>query len=266
MAKLIYSTPADQRLTDAVTITASAVEDPDMYPVSGLFDSNPAKAFKFGTTTGSLVFDFATSTELDLVSIVHHNLDPGLEVRIQGNASNVWTSPSLNQLIVIPDYEKGRPLWPVNPFKDLSALSNSFRYWRLLFPEANTEEIQLGQLWMGAKNEVVHNIGWGYQEEVERRLIEHETDYGVSTIYDLGTKIKSWSPEIMTSDAGMQAIEEWWDACNGRSLPTLVIVDPTKNDARLVRWTSPSRLIKRDFKNDNKIAFGLREVSRGLVF
>jgi hypothetical protein len=264
MAKLIFQHPEDQLLSDAVTITPSNTP-PTGYGTANLFDSNPAKAFKLDAASGSIVFDFGSAVNVDVFAIIHHNLDEALaNVKIQGNASDVWTSPSLDQAVTIPAWEKDG--FPVNPWLDLSALANSFRYWRLAFGTANSANIQLGQVWLGqTKRSLTHNVSWGYQEGVERRIIEHETDYGVSTIYDLGAKIKSWSPEIRTSDAGMTLVEQWWDACHGRALPTLIVLDPAVNDARLVRWSAQARGIGRDFKNDNVIKFGLREVSRGLV-
>jgi hypothetical protein len=264
MAKLIYCRPDDQLLDDTVTITPSGTP-PDGYGSANLFDNNPAKAYKHNSTSGNVVFDFGAAVNVDVFAIIHHNLDEGLDVKIQGNATDSWGSPTLNQSLTIPAYE--RDGFPVNPFIDLSGMANSFRYWRLLFNEVNSASIQLGQLvFGGTKRELVHNIGWGYKEGVERKIIEHVTDYGVSTIYDLGAKIKSWSPTIRTSDAGMTAVEEWWDACHGRALPSLIILDPDVNDARFVRWAEPVREISRDFNEDNTIQFGWREVSRGLVF
>jgi len=262
----IYQWPTDQKLGAGVTITPSS-EDAD-YPRANLYDSNPARAFKLDATSGNIVFDFGVATNVDVFAIVHHNLDAALaNVKIQGNATDSWGAPTLNQTITIPTYERGSPRWPVNPFLDLSALSNSFRFWRLLFGTANSVDVQLGQLWFGeTKRTLTNNISWGYQDGVERRIIEHETDYGVTTTYDLGAKIKTWSAEIKTSDAGMAAVEQWWDECNGRSLPTLIVPDSDVNDARLARWAEPVRLIQRDFTNNNIIRFGWREVSRGLVF
>lgn len=263
MATLVFQHPTDQKLSASVTITPST-EDAS-YPKAGLYDSNPAKPFKFTATTGTIVFDFGSAVEIDLVAIVHHNLDAALaNVKIQGNATDAWGAPSLDQTITIPAYEADG--FPVNPWKDLSALTNSYRYWRLSFGTANSVNIQLGQVWLGGtKRSLTKNIQWGFQESVDRRIIEHETDYGVSTIYDLGSKILSWAPTILTTAAGLTELKNWWDACHGRALPTLVILDPDVNDARLVRWAQPVRTIDRQYADVNVIQFGLREVSRGLV-
>lgn len=260
-AHLIYQWPTDQRLSGSVTITPSSADA--AYPVANLYDSNPAKPFKLDATAGNIVFDFGSAVAIQLAAIVHHNLDAALDVRLQGNASNAWGAPSLDQAVTIPPDEADG--FPVNPWVDLTGGSHTFRYWRLVFP-TNSVPVQIGQLWLGAaKRSLVNNIQWGFAEKVDRRLIEHVTDYGVSTIYDLGAKVKSWSPTVRTTDAGIAAIEQWWDACHGRALPTLVVLDPAVNDARLVRFTEPAREITRQYLQDHVIQFGLREVSRGLV-
>lgn len=263
MDHLIYQHPSDQLLSDAVTITPST-EDAE-YPVEGLYDSNPAKPFKMTATTGAIVFDFGSPVSIDIFAIIHHNLTAGLtNVKFQGNSADSWGAPPLDETVTIPAYELDG--FPVNPWLDLSALTNTYRYWRLSFGTANASEIQLGQVWLGGtKRSLLHDRRWGCHDAVERPLIEHATDYGVVTIYDLGARIQRWSHEILTSDAGMQAISAWWAACHGRALPTLVVMDPEVNDARLVRWAEPAQTIERVLPDVKRIQFGLREVSRGLV-
>ena len=264
MANLIYQHPSDQLLSDDVTITPST-EDAT-YPKAGLYDNNPAKAFKMTATTGNIVFDFGSPVNIDIFAIIHHNLTAGLSnVKFQGNATDSWGSPSLDQTVTIPTYEEDG--FPVNPWLDLSALSNSFQFWRLNFGTANAANIALGQIWLGGtKRSLVRNFEWGFQEMVDRKIIEHVTDYDVSTIYDLGAKIKGFTLTLKTTVAGMLAVEQWWDSCRGRSLPTLIILDPAVKDARMVRWLDPVRTIERKWLGVNIIQLKLREVSRGLVF
>jgi hypothetical protein len=266
MAKLVYSHPGDDVVDNAALVTPSSqvVE----YPVENLWDGNPAKPWKSTQTSPNIVWDFGSAQTLDLVAIVHHNLDAGLNVRIQGNATDSWGSPTLDQAITIPAYDPDPVLpWPVNPFKDLTGIgSRSFRFWRLAVVGANSVNVQLGEFKMLVpKRELVHNVLWGVEDGIERPLIEHVTDYLVSTIYQLGARVASLSGEIETSDAGIAAIEAWWDACGGRAVPTLVIPDPAINRCYLMRWKDTTRAVQRVFTNDNRIRLTLAEVSRGLV-
>jgi hypothetical protein len=261
MARLIYQIGDDNNVDDAAIVTPST-EDPD-YPVDNLWDSDPANPFKMTDPNGNIVWDFGTATTIDLVALIHHNIAPTADVRIQANATNVWTSPTLNQVITIPAAEGDG--YPVSPFKDLTALSRSFRYWRLVVSGNSGDDLSIGEMWMSQpKKSLVHNYSWGYELGLEKGIIEHKTDYESSAIYDLGYKIKTLDGEIQTSDAGLAAIKDWWEQCRGRALPTLIIPDPDVNEALLVRWTVPSIKWRRDFTNNVLVNVGWREVSRGL--
>jgi len=263
MARLLYQWPSDNIAVPGTVATPSTADT--AYPIANLFDSNPAKPFKFTATTGNIVFDFGTAKQVDVFAIINHNLTAGLEVRLQGNSADSWATPPLNELITIGAADKDgfRP----NPWKDLTGIgSRTYRYWRLIVVGANAANVAIGDVWFGGtKRSLVHNISWGFQEGIERTLIEHETDYYVSTIYDLGVKVRTLAGEVETSDAGLTAIREWWDACKGRVLSTLIVPDPATDPAMLVRWAEMRRVDKREFKNVNMLDLAWREVSRGLV-
>ena len=64
---------------------------------TNIYDGNPAKPAKLTTTTGAWRWDFGGAKQLDVAAIIHHNLTAGLNVRIQGNATDAWGAPSLDQ-------------------------------------------------------------------------------------------------------------------------------------------------------------------------
>jgi len=91
------------RPTDIVTSEASIQilegtesSDPN-YQRASLYDRDPAVPMKF-TTTGAcrLLFEFGSPQSLDAVFIPQHNLDSGLNVRVQANSIDDWGSPALN--------------------------------------------------------------------------------------------------------------------------------------------------------------------------
>lgn len=124
MARLIFTLPSDN-IAGTGTITPST-EDAT-YPKAGFYDLNPAKPFKMTSTTGNIVWDFGDATKVDIFSIIHHNLAAGLEVRFQGNASDSWGSPSVNQALTIPSYDADG--FPVNIFQDMTSHSSrTFRF------------------------------------------------------------------------------------------------------------------------------------------
>lgn len=259
---LLYAKPSDNVIADA-TITPST--EATGYEVENLYDGNPAKPWKATATTGNIVFNFGSAQNIDLVALIHHNLTAGLEVRIQGNASDSWGSPTLNQAITIPAYDEDG--FPVNPWIDLSALSNSFQYWRLVVVGTNAANVAIGELWLveTRRELTARNLRYGLSQSTTRPLIEHTTDYGVSTIYDLGAKMRGLSGEIITTNTGLEEVKDWWDSCNGRALPTLMIFDEDVNSAQLVRWGAMGRVDRRSNHNIATIPVAFSEVSRGLV-
>lgn len=260
---LIYAKPSDNLISTASVITPST--EATGYEVENLYDGNPAKPWKMTATTGNVVFDFGSATNIDLVAIVHHNLTAGLEVRIQGNASDSWGSPTLNQTITIPAYDADS--YPVNPWIDLSALSNSFRYWRLVVVGTNSANVAIGELWLiGTKRTLTaRNLRYGFTDGIARPLIEHTTDYGVSTIYDLGCKMRSIAGELIVEATDLALVRAWWNDCHGRALPTLLILDDTVNECLMVRWREMARSDQRSWPTATSIPVAFSEVSRGLV-
>lgn len=260
---LLYALPSDNLTSTASVITPST--EATGYEVENLYDGNPAKPWKMTATTGNVVFDFGAATNIDLVAIIHHNLTAALEVRIQGNATDSWGSPTLNQTITIPAYDADD--FPVNPWVDLSALSNSFRYWRLVVVGTNAANVAIGELWLiGTKRTLTAgHLRYGLVQSVTRPLIEHVTDYGVSTIYDLGAKVRWLSGEIFATTTQLSELRTWWDDCHGRALPTLIIFDDAVNDCHLVRWREMGRTDQRNWPGASIVPVAFSEISRGLV-
>lgn len=267
MANLLYARPSDNVAPSAAVITASAPDaDPD-YAAASIVDLDPAKPSKLTTTTGNWVFDFGTAQRVDVAAIIHHNLTAGLEVRIQGHATDAWGAPSFNQPIVIPAYHEDG--FPACPFLDLTTLAGysagGFRFWRLVVVGTNAAAIAIGEvLLLALKRSVEVNLSWGATEEEEHPLIEHRTDHGVSSITGLGTTWRELAGDLDTTDAGWQSVRSLRRDARGRARGWLAVPDPTLNDALFVRFleTRGGRVFT--FLDRNGVAFRLQEVSRGL--
>jgi hypothetical protein len=260
-SKLVYARPSDNVIANA-TITPST--EATGYEVENLYDGNPAKPWRATATTGNIVFNFGSAQSIEMAAIIHHNLTAALNVRLQGHTADSWGSPTLDQAFTIATYDSDG--FPINPWLDLTGIAHSFQYWRLSFPSANGANIAIGEFWLSAaKRTLVKGVAPGYREDAERQLIEHVTDYGVSTIYDLGSRVRAWAGQIDTTTADLATLQAWWDSCHGRALPTLLIPNPTVNDAALVRWKEMSRSYERVYSAYNRVAVAWTEVSRGLV-
>jgi hypothetical protein len=266
MGRSIYAHYTDNVAPQATVTVNTGTEDPD-YPAAGINDQNTAKPAQLTTATGSWVFDWGAAQRVDWVQIPMHNLDAGLEVRIQMHASNSWGSPSLNTTIAIPAH-RGDGL-PVGSWVDLTGvggyLVGGYQFLRVVVVGTNSAAVKIGEvLILSTKRTLNPNVSWGGQEPEERLVKSNRTDGGVELIYDLGTTLRKFSGQLDTTDAGLAAVRAWWQNTRGRVYPFAFVLDEDVNEAIVARWQGsidPTRLI-----NDrNQMPIALDEVSRGLV-
>jgi hypothetical protein len=264
---LLFGHYSDNVAPDATLSVVSGVEDAD-YPIANLVDRNPALAAKFTTTTVRIVFTFAAAQRIDVAALIHHNLDAGLSnVRIEGNAANAWGAPTFSATFTIPAYHEDG--MPVNPWLDLTAQpgysADGFQYWSIVCASVNSAAIAIGDVWLGAtKRTLVRNIEWGSEESDEWPAIVHETDFGVKTVYPFGTKRRTLTGKLKTTDAGLAALRAFHRDSFGLARPVLVVEDPSVNDAMLVRIVTPRLAVTRMFLDLNEVPFAVEELSRGL--
>lgn len=264
---LIYAHASD----NAALVATWSVETGTIeagYSPSYIADKNPAKPAKLQETTGAFLATFAGAQRVDWVLLPMHNLDAGLEVRIQGNATNTWGSPTLNTTIVIPTYREDG--FPVACWKDLTGVTGystgGFQYWRLVVVGTNTNPVRIGEVALFSRKRTLDpNISWGTNEDEERKIVEQRTDYGVSNIYDLGTTGRTWVGDLDSPDLQRAALRTWWRDARGRSLPFGIVPDGTLNEAAFVRFMDTKLAVQLANFDRNNIRVGFEEVSRGLV-
>jgi hypothetical protein len=252
-------------LAGAVTPAIGGGAENADFPRANLGDLNPANPFKFAGNTGRLVWDFGSAQPVQLVALIHHNLSAGLNVRWQGNATDSWGAPSLDQAFTIgaASIDNYRP----NAWLDLSGLSHSFRFWSLVIVDANAAPIVLGDLWFNAvKRTFVHNYAWPYgdgeQRPARRELV---TRGGVRFTYPGVGRQRLLSSAVQTSVAGLEALRDWHRSTNGGDRPSLFIPDPAASirDAWLGYWGTPQWEPSRQFLDDGAVPFSFLECAYG---
>lgn len=263
---LIYQKLTDQVADNATSVLGTASDS--AYPPANLYDFNPAKPAKLTGTTGDWVWSFAARQRIDLAAIIHHNLTAGLNVRFQGNDTNVWGAPTLDTTITIPAYRDDG--YPSNPWKDLTGVTGyttaGFFFWRLAIVGVNGAPVAIGDVWLGSViRRLDPNIDWGVKVEHERKTVEHETDFGVMNVYDLGVTIRRFSGNLDTTDAQRELLLAQWESVHGRVSPWLMIPNGDVNDAWLVRWGRAMNEKSFDLIDRNTIPFEAVEVGRGLI-
>lgn len=204
---------------------------------------------------------------VDAIVLPMHNLDAALEVRLQGNATDSWGGPTFNQQITIPAYRADG--FPPGAFLDITGLSGytsaGFEYWRVVVVGTNTNPVALKVKLLAQLQTLDPNISWGQVETEERKIIEHETDYGVSSVYDLGVTRRQLLGDLDSPDLQRAAMRTLWQGTSGRAYPFVLIPDPDVNDAWFVRFLDTKLDVTLNLIDRNAIRVGFQEVSRGLV-
>lgn len=266
----IYQKYSDNVAKNATITIETGGAAPTGYEATNLVDDNPAKVAKISATTGAWLFDFGSAQRVDLIALIHHDFDAGADVKIQGNASNSWGTPSFEASLTIPTWIAAGTTrrWPVNPYLDLTGQSgysaSGFRYWRLVIT-SNSQNLELGQVWMSPTiRQFVRNHRWDYGVERQRLLTENQTAFGVSTAYTRLTDRYRQSFVINATNADATDLRAQWADVDGRTYPWLWVPDPTVNACYLVRWASDSIQETHTFVNYRTFELAVEEVARGL--
>lgn len=143
---------------DSATLTESSQNT--YYPVENIQDLDKEKVWK---TTGDnateyIVFDMTTAVSVTACIVFNHNFT-GTEtnIKIQGNDTNVWTDPSVNEALT----------YAATTFAK-TFTGGSHRYWRLVFTKnAATDLRTIGRIYLGAHtttDDPDHaGVGWSIQ-------------------------------------------------------------------------------------------------------
>lgn len=266
---LRYARPSDNVAADATVSVQTGTADSE-YPAANLVDLQPEKPAKLVETSGAWLFDFGGDQKLDAVALIHTNLDEGLEVRLQGNATDSWGAPTLNQTFTIP--ARFADLFPRNPWLHLADLfptagDRTFRFWRVVVVGTNTDPVWVGEVIMAEtiRDLDVRDIKWDSQRIWNRPSVTHQTDLLVRHTYDYGTTVREFQCDIDPTDAVLAEVEDWFRDARGPSHPFLVLPrSEDENDAWFVTFLGSSQVTRRVTFDYTLSTLNFIEASRGL--
>lgn len=263
----IYTRPSDNLL--AVAELSAAAPDVN-YPLSNMVDGFPDHPAKFTATTDAIVADFGVAKRVDAMAFYHHNLDPGVAVNLQGNATNTWGAPSLSTGIVMP--ARWADGYPINPWIDLKTLvpvdaNRTYRYWRLVISSANSVNISIGEwgLYGTRRDFGVRNISWGSTRTIRRPAIVIETERLQRKVYDLGVSQRLIEISLEATDQSAADVWSLFRDARGVLKPFMIVPYIAEADAWLVTFANPEQPYIREKVNYNTLTILLREQARGLA-
>lgn len=247
------------------TITASAEDT--AYPSTWLVDNLADQPGKLTTTSGNWVFDFGSPQVLACATLIQHNLSAGLDVRLEGNATNTWGAPTLSDSFTIP--ARYTDNFTVNVrimLTDLHAAgARTFRYWRLNIAGTNSANVSIGEVRLDAtiRSFGIRNINWDSPRAWRRPAVVHETDRLVRHGYSFGTTVRALQVEAEATATTLDDIEAWFRDV-GVTRPFTLIPDANDDDTLMAVMLNADLPHKRSRGPTYPIGISFQETSRGL--
>jgi hypothetical protein len=173
-------------------------------------------------TKESIIFDFQTSQDIDSVILLWPKedgikLSSGAVVKIQANATNVWTAPSVDQTLTIDEAY----LVASHFFTSVQ----SYRYWRVTIVDVQNPYlfVELGMIWIGESVDFDEPEN-GFKFSIEDTSSVSRTEFGHEYIdeYPLIASV-SFNYNVVTY-ATMQTLENTFRE-NGSKYPVIVCLD-----------------------------------------
>ncbi len=207
---------------DATIISVSS-QDPS-FPASNL--KHPFRSKRWRSTDVDsewVVFDMITTEPIDSV-LIFWSKEDGIKlsntatVKIQANATNVWTSPAIDQTLTID-----------NTYMLASHYFTSdqnYRYWRVLIQDSGNPNgyVELGVVWLG-KGLALPNAQNGFTYTL--------LDKTKVTTNDFGHTYGDEYPTLMNLDFQYQFLDysviQIIDSAyrdNGTKYPVVIVIDP----------------------------------------
>lgn len=206
----------------ATSVTAST--ENLRFPSSNLKHPFRSKRWRSTSDTDqSVVFDLATTEEIDSVVLLWP-LEDGIKLsgsavlRIQANATNVWTSPAVDQTLTIDNnYVMASHFF---------SSDQSYRYWRVTISDPGNANgyVELGLVWLGKGLDIPSaQNGFKYQlQDTSKQIV---TDFGHRYFDEYPTRA---TVQFQYSNIDYEDVQTIEDAfrINGSVKPVMVAFDP----------------------------------------
>jgi len=215
-----------------LTVTGAWLEDAD-FGKANLACGRMSKRAGFDTgKSGEIVIDPGQANQASVIALMNHNLTSGATVTIQGNSSDLWTSPPFSQSLSF----KAPDMYDM-------FTAETWRYWRLVVDDSARPlaDIKIGELILGTLTELDRNYDWDLKEEQIYKNIVHETEGGNFWSYELFDR-KSWTMKFSDlTGSQLGEIKALMETVRGNAYPFLAVIESVPYYVRLQESIVTSR-------------------------
>jgi len=134
---------AYNNLIDAATAPTALTEDL-LYPIENVQNQRLSKRWRStAATSQTVIVDLGSAQAVDTVAILGHSLTTSAVLTIEGNATDVWTSPSVVTSLTAL----------TGPILKYLASAETYQYWRFNISDASAAStyVEAGRLWLGER-------------------------------------------------------------------------------------------------------------------
>lgn len=154
------------------------------YGAKNLLDRNPMTTWRTdGYTTATLTIDLGSAQTPTAALLQRHNLTPSATVKLQGNSSNVWTSPAFDYTFATI----------TDALIYYFTAAETYQYWRWDFSDATNPDgyIEIALMFLGSYlqlNKV--NADWGSTETPGTVMQSNQSEAAVLRRYAYATQTR----------------------------------------------------------------------------
>lgn len=253
---------ADQNILDGGTITADVTPSPT-YTVATLGYLRPDWRLKFGTGTVTITWTLTAPALGDILCIPMFNV---VDTHV-----GLTNGSGLSVSIAVPGtLRNGVPKTIVVDLSilDTNAAHRTSDVWHLVISD-NPDDVTLGCAIAiyGPKTSLGdRDFQWAYTIRKRGAYTEIYNEYRSRFGQNMLTMERSIDLSTLATDADAEALEGWFDGCNGRGAPGLLWLTPEVEDAFFGIWQDTFERVRGSAQVEDTELIKLRfdELSKGL--
>lgn len=245
IASLSYVRPDENYARNGIGVL-SATSAQVGYEASRAGNGRPVHPWWATSGTASLTATYG-ATQVDIVALIHSNVDAGRTVTIGGTfAGTISGSRQAN----------GYP-------RNIALIGSGAGGSATVSVAGNSVELAIGELVVGRLRAMAYPLQKGARRK-RSRIVQTDTDsyFGDEIRIDVGAELWQASGHWMLTNAEFTDFEAWWESTRGGTLPTLIIPNDVDNQPRLCRMTADI-----EYSNDGgykSVDVTFDEVARGI--
>ncbi len=232
-----------QNMIDVSGVVVTAGSENADLPVSNLIHPHRGKVYRTGVSVAAewVKFDFGSPKAVRDIIILAHDLQVGdSAIKIQGNATDSWGAPSVDQVVTYNPYVMA------HHFPE----DQMYQWWRFIFTKgAAAETRDIGRIYLGPSYECERGpaMPGGLKITPDDYSVTDSTPDGVSysDIRPIRNMVSVRFPPV--SDAQMEQLKALASAC-GTHTPFFVSIAPASKPYDLLYYVKARSLKGRELE------------------